>query len=162
MKWYVAYTCSRSEKKVHTNIQERRIQSYLPLQKVQRQWSDRQKTVELPLFANYVFVHTTEDQIPALNGINGLVRFIAFEGRLATLQAEEIDAIKQLINRGQDICVEHGLFRSGQATEVIGGPFKGMKGKMSRQQGKARFLIEIQALKQVLSISIPRQYLKPI
>ena len=33
------------------------IESYLPLKKVLKQWSDRKKWVEEPLFRSYIFIH---------------------------------------------------------------------------------------------------------
>ena len=55
--WYAVYTRPRSEKRVDILLQKKSIESWCPLQKVQRQWSDRKKTILQPLFTSYVFVH---------------------------------------------------------------------------------------------------------
>ena len=55
--WYVVYVRSRYEKKVHQLLQEKGIESSLPLIKTVRIWSDRKKKVEVPLFKGYVFVY---------------------------------------------------------------------------------------------------------
>ena len=46
--WYAIYTRSRSEKAVNTELSLTGIESYLPLKKTIRIWSDRKKMVEVP------------------------------------------------------------------------------------------------------------------
>ena len=55
-KWFVIYTRSRFEKKIYQELLKINIESYLPLQKKLKQWSDRKKWVEEPLFRSYIFV----------------------------------------------------------------------------------------------------------
>ena len=55
-KWHVIYTAPRAEKKVNERLESQGVETYLPLQKTLRQWSDRKKKVSIPLFNSYVFV----------------------------------------------------------------------------------------------------------
>ena len=57
MNWYVLYTKPKWEKKVAEQLQAMGIDCYCPLVMKERQWSDRKKKVEMPLFNSYVFVH---------------------------------------------------------------------------------------------------------
>jgi len=54
--WMVLYTRSRWEKKVDKLLKEQNIISYCPVVKTSKQWADRSKTVEIPLFNSYLFV----------------------------------------------------------------------------------------------------------
>lgn len=47
--WYAIYTKSRFEKKVHRDLQQSKFQVFLPLVKEIKKWSDRIKTVSVPL-----------------------------------------------------------------------------------------------------------------
>ena len=58
--WYVVYTKPNWEKKVAELLEKKGIEQYCPLNKVQKQWHDRKKTVWEPLFKSYVFVRTDE------------------------------------------------------------------------------------------------------
>src|ERR1700759_2085013 len=60
--WYVVYTKPRWEKKVAKQLEQKKIEHYCPLNKVQRQWSDRKKIILEPLFSCYVFVCLDETQ----------------------------------------------------------------------------------------------------
>ena len=55
-KWYAIYVKSRHEKVIFSELQKKGIESSLPLMTTIRQWSDRKKKVEVPLFRSYLFV----------------------------------------------------------------------------------------------------------
>jgi transcriptional antiterminator RfaH len=54
--WYAVYTKSRAEKKLHAQLSDKSINSFLPLRKELKLWSDRKKWVEEPLLPSYLFV----------------------------------------------------------------------------------------------------------
>ena len=55
-KWFAVQTRARHEKVVAQRLSDKGVGTFLPLIKQVHRWSDRQKTVELPLFGCYVFV----------------------------------------------------------------------------------------------------------
>jgi len=55
-KWIAVYTKSRHEKVVIQELEKKNIEAYCPILKERRQWSDRKRWVEFPLFRSYVFV----------------------------------------------------------------------------------------------------------
>ncbi len=57
MPWYVLYTKSRNEKKLTQLLSEKGFDVYCPLQETVKQWSDRKKKVQEPIFKSYIFVH---------------------------------------------------------------------------------------------------------
>ena len=127
-QWFVAYTYSRSEKKIHTRMQQLGIESYLPMHKVRKQWSDRIKIMEVPLFPSYLFVHTFEVNLPKLSQMHGLARFLTFENKPATLKDHEIDWIGQILKGGNKVIVEARNFVKGDKVVVRQGPLKGLEG----------------------------------
>ena len=160
--WYVAYTYPKSEKKVHARIQDSGYQSFLPLQKVRRVWSDRIKMVEVPLFTSYIFVFTRVQNIPRLSDIPGIARFVSFENEYAKIRDTEIDLIKDLIANGKDIDIVRNGFSEGQKVRIKEGPFVGLEGLLVKKEGKSRFVLEIEGLKKLLSVNIPTLYLEKI
>ena len=73
--WHVLYTKPRNEKKVAERLSGAGYTVYCPLQKVRRQWSDRVKVVEEPLFKGYLFIKIEEKKG---------TRFLPFPARCAT------------------------------------------------------------------------------
>lgn len=158
-EWFVAYTVSKAEKLINTQIQELGIESYLPLQKVKRQWSDRVKLVEVPLFPSYLFVKTTKEKIPQLKSMRGIAWFIAFQNKLATIQEQEIELIRKVLAGGKEVIVTNNKFNSGQQVMIKEGPFAGLEGILIKEKGKNRFIMELKGLEQSISIDIPTNYL---
>ena len=105
-KWYAVYTKPRWEKKVHKLATERGIESYCPLNKVHRQWSDRVKLVEEPLFKSYVFVHIPADDLTKVRMVDGVLNFVYWNGKPAVVKEGEIDNIRRFLSEHQDISVE--------------------------------------------------------
>ena len=56
-KWYPVYTHPRAEKKAHQALSNKGIETYLPLRRQLKQWSDRKKWVDEPFIKSYLFVH---------------------------------------------------------------------------------------------------------
>jgi hypothetical protein len=53
--WFALRVKSRTEKVVATIARNKGYEEFLPLYQCRRKWSDRFKSVELPLFPGYVF-----------------------------------------------------------------------------------------------------------
>jgi len=157
--WYIAYTQSRFERKIHTRIQRLGIQSFLPLHKVKRKWSDRIKIVEVPLFPSYVFVNTTSSMVSRLKTINGLSTFLSFNNKLATIKEQEIETIKKVLETETQINIQKGLFYEGKKIIFKDGPFSNLEGVLTKQQGKYRFVVNFDELANSLSVELPVEYL---
>ena len=102
-KWLALYTRPRWEKKVHALLTEKGIESYCPLNKVRRQWSDRVKTVEEPLFKSYVFVRVNEGERTAVRLTSGAINFIYWNGKPAQIREKEIVAIRKFLDEHEDV-----------------------------------------------------------
>lgn len=163
LKWYVAYTHSRSERKVHAQMRLHNIESFLPMHKVKRKWSDRVKYVEVPLFPSYVFIRTHISKIPYLiSGTHGIATFISFEGKYAIIKESEIALINKIIRTNQDMSVETGPLKKGKRVKIEHGAFSGFEGIIQRNQNKYRLIVEIKGIRQNLSIDIPIMHLDKI
>jgi transcription antitermination factor NusG len=104
-KWYAVYTKPRWEKKIDAMFGERGIMSYCPLNKVRRKWSDRFKVVEEPLFKSYVFVRITDKEMSAVRQVSGVINFVYWNNKPATIKDEEVDQIKRFLNEYQEVQV---------------------------------------------------------
>lgn len=153
--WYTLYTRSRYEKKVDILLKQKGIETYLPLRKVLRQWSDRRKWVEEPLFRCYVFVHVNEkDRIRALE-TPGVVRTVSFQGKPAIVRDEEIENIRRILKEIPDVesCSPLSI---GQWVKVIRGPLFGLVGRVEEIRGSYRLVIAIDSIGQALRLNIER------
>ena len=162
-KWLVFYTKARSEKAVEKNLRKFGFEPYLPLQKVLRQWSDRRKKLEVPLFNSYIFVYDIEANIPEILKIPGLSWNIRHNGKPAVLRDKELETIKRFIESG--LTIEVGAIedlRKGDQVKIMDGPMKGAIGYLSGDYNDQKFTIELESIDQVLKVSIEKHLLKKI
>jgi len=101
--WLAVYTKPRWEKKVHARLQAKGIVSYCPLNVVHRQWSDRIKKVEEPLFKSYVFVQVLPAAQTEVRLTEGVINFVYWNGKPAIIHPQEIDTIRRFLNEYDDV-----------------------------------------------------------
>jgi transcription antitermination factor NusG len=106
MKWHAVYTKPRWEKKVDDLLTRKEIESYCPLNRVQRQWSDRKKIVYEPLFTSYVFVHVQEKQLAGLRKVDGIINLVYWLGKPAVIRDQEIEIIKRFLGEFTNVHLE--------------------------------------------------------
>jgi transcription antitermination factor NusG len=161
-KWYALYTRPRAEKLVFQRLVEEGIETFLPLQKTYRMWSDRKKLVEKPLLSSYIFVKTNNRNFPRVYKTNGVVRFISFEGQPVSIPQNQIDNLRLLINSDAEIEVSSEKFAMGDNVEVINGSLIGLTGELIKIGSKNRVVVRIDRLDQNLILKIPLAFLRKV
>jgi transcription antitermination factor NusG len=135
-KWLAVYTKPRWEKKVNKLLQEKGVESYCPLNKIRRKWSDRIKTVEEPLFKSYVFVKVNELDRTAVRMTNGVINFVYWDGKPAVIKEKEISAIKRFLDEYENVEVRPMDLKVNQRVLVTGGPLMDQEGKIIALRSK--------------------------
>jgi transcription antitermination factor NusG len=161
--WYALYTRSRFEKKLLLDLTDRSVEVFLPMREVLSRWKDRRKRIWLPLFPGYIFVNhvdTPENRYRILN-IPGAVRFVGIEGRPEPVPDEQIDAVRRFLEAS--ISVDpYPYLQVGQRVEIIAGPLKGITGILVQKRGKFRFVLQVDLIRQAVSVEIDASDVRPI
>ena len=161
-KWYALYTRPRAEKLVFQRLVEEGIETFLPLQKTYRMWSDRKKLVEKPLLSSYIFVKTIKKNFPRVYKTTGVVKFVSFEGQPVSIPQNQIDNLRLLINSDAEIEVTSEKFEKGDNVEVMNGSLIGLTGELIKIGTKNRVVVRIDRLDQNLILNIPLGFLKKV
>jgi transcription antitermination factor NusG len=144
-QWYAVYTKPRWEKKVNELFTERGIESFCPLNKVHKQWSDRVKLVEEPLFKSYVFVHVPRDEQAEVRMVNGVLNFVYWLGKPAVIRQSEIDRIRRFLNQHENVSVEALELKPNDNVVIRSGILMDKKAKVLRAFGN-RVEVAIESL----------------
>ena len=161
-RWYAVYVKSRYEKKTSKLLEDRNIETYLPLIGRLKQWSDRKKTVEEPLFKSYLFVHTDLKNYFDILNTPGVVRFVCFEGKPVPVPDNQLVAVKSYVGEydGSDDLSQLQELHEGQIVEIARGQMRGLVGRLVEIRGKQRLIINIEAVGQSLPISVSRSQIE--
>lgn len=163
--WHALYVRSRSERKVLSQLEEMGVEAYLPLITRIKQWSDRRKKIEEPLFKSYVFVHSSYRQYYDILNVYGVVRFVTFEHHAVIVPDKQIVAIKKYIDDPLDdeqALKKNDDLRVGQKVRITNGPLQGLIGKLVSIDNKRRLVIYIESVGRVLPVSIARAKVEPV
>ena len=161
-EWYAVYTRPRFEKQVAQRLNEQGIEAYLPLIKTMRQWSDRKKMVEIPLFSSYVFVQIDRRFYDAVLQTLGVVKYITFEGKAATIPQDQINNLKIIVNSDVEVETTWKPKKKGDKVVVTAGSLKGLKGELISDGGRKKVLIRIDSIDQNLTVEVHNSLIEPI
>src|SRR6478752_5175489 len=162
-KWYALYTKPRWEKKIDTVLVRKGIESWCPLQKIERQWSDRKKIIEDPLFKSYVFVRIDNTERTKVLMTDGVLNFVYYLGKPAVIKDEEVAIIKRYLSEkdASILILSQEGFKEETKIKVNHGVFMGNEGTVLRG-GKKKVYVKLESLGQVMVVEFPAEYLSPI
>ena len=157
--WIAVYTKSRHEQIVVNELNKKNIESYCPMFKERRQWSDRKKWVHFPLFRSYVFANIEiNENIYVLQTI-GVNKIVKFQEKISIIPDQVIDNIKNIIEGGYNV-EQTDYFIKGDEVRVVSGPLKGLDGVVLDLRGANKIIIKIEAIQQAFSVEISSGLLK--
>jgi transcription antitermination factor NusG len=162
-QWYAIRTRSRHEKMVADQLEKLGVENFLPLVKRTRQWSDRTKEVELPLFSGYTFVRvvlSSPDRLRVLQ-THGVAGFVGINCCGTAIPDNQIEDIRTLL--ASDIPFEEQPFlRVGQRVRVRGGALDGVEGILSAQNDDHSLVISLEPIQRSLSVRIQGYSVEPV
>ncbi len=161
-KWHPVYTNPKAEKKAHQLLTAKGIESYLPLQKKLKQWSDRKKWVEEPLISSYIFVNIPAKAQTEVLMTKGVCRFLYFCGKVATMPTQQIDSLKLLLASETELEIAGHVFTKGQKVYVKAGPLQGLTGDLVNFHSQKRLVVRIEHINQSILVEIPLAFIEPL
>jgi len=150
-RWYAAYTSANHEKRVAEQLGVREVEHFLPLYASARRWKDRRVTLQLPLFPGYIFLHMTLRDRLKVQQVPGVARLVGFDGKLAALPEEEIEALRRSFESGVR-AEPHPYLTVGRRVRVKSGPLAGTQGILLRRKGNFRVVISIELIQRSVAV----------
>ena len=161
--WYAVYTKTNHEKRIIANLEEEGIECYLPLWKSLKQWSDRKKWIEEPLFRSYIFVRVSYVEFYNVLNIPGAFCYVSFGGRPQTIPDFQIKNIRAFIKQEEkSVVLTRENMAKGIKIEVKYGPLKGVQGEVVQICGQSRILVRIESMGCCLHTNISNNEIKII
>ena len=161
--WYALYTRSRFEKKMLSELTDRKVEVFLPMREIISRWKDRKKRIWVPLFPGYIFVNhidTPDNRFRILN-IPGAVRFVGNEGHAEPIPEAQILYVRKFLEASISID-PYPYMQVGTRVEVIAGPLKGIHGILVEKRGRFRFVLQVDLIRQAVSVEIDASDVRPV
>lgn len=161
--WYAVQTRARHEKMVAHRLQEQGIATYLPIVTEVHRWSDRKKTVELPLFSCYLFARlmpTNEDRLRVLT-LDGVFQLVGGGRQGTPIPDEQINAVRALID-GQLPVSAYPFLKIGQRVRIRSGALSGIEGILVARNGDRTLVVSVDAIQRSLAVRIEGYNVEPV
>jgi transcription termination/antitermination protein NusG len=158
--WYAAHVCSRHEKQVARQLEERHVSCFLPVYRSVRRWKDRRKELDLVLFPGYVFVHLDLKERLRVLQVPSVVRFVSFNGYPAPLPDAEIESLIDGLAKGVR-AEPHPYLKVGNRVRVKYGPLAGTQGVLVRRKDKFRLVLSIDLIMRSVAVEVDEADVEP-
>jgi transcription antitermination factor NusG len=162
-KWFAVQTRARHEKVAVQRLADKGVTTFLPLVKQVHRWSDRRKTIELPLFSCYVFAKLAprNDERLRVLLVDGVLRFVGPRGQATPIPDEQIDTIRTLVEEQLPHC-HHPFLKTGQRVRIRSGALDGVEGILVSRIGERSLVISLDAIQRSLAVRIEGYDVEPI
>ena len=163
LRWYALHTRARHERVVEYRLREQGMEAFLPTVHETHRWSDRKKTVEVPLFSCYVFVRCAlnsadRTRVYRVESVHG---FVGTRGVGMPIPDEQIESVRTVLSQPAP-CRTHPFLKVGQRVRVCGGAMDGVEGVFLSENGDQSLVISVDVIQRSLAIRIDGYDVKPI
>jgi transcription antitermination factor NusG len=160
MHWFALTVKPQHERATAEQLQAKALEAYVPLYRARRRWSDRIKTLEVPLFPRYVFCRFDPQGRPTVLKTPGVLTIVSFNGRPCPVSDQEIDAIKTMVSSGMPLKV-WPYVRTGQRVRICEGAMSGLEGILVREKAGYRIVVNVELLNRAVAVEIERDLVEP-
>jgi len=160
--WYGLQTRPRHEKIVAQRLQERGVATFLPLITEVHRWSDRKKSVQMPLFSCYTFakfVHNRTERLRVLR-VEGVFGLVGSRGEGSPIPEEQIEAVRNVV-QGEIPWSAHPFLKLGQRVRIRSGALNGVEGILTSRNGDRTLVISVDAIQRSLAVRVEGYEVEP-
>ncbi|MBA3974104.1 MAG: NusG-like protein [Candidatus Solibacter sp.] len=158
--WFAVRTRARHESAAARYLEAHGIEQFLPVYKTRRQWSDRVKVMEWPLFSGYLFTRIDSGRFTPVLEAPGVVGIVGFGGTPAPVPEADILAVRRLVASGLP-ANPHPYLKAGDRVRIKGGPLDQMEGVLQKVRNQWRFILTVDMLQRAVSVEVDSELVEP-
>ena len=159
-RWFAAYTAPRHEKRVSTRLRDRDVETFLPLYRSVRQWSNRTRVnLELPLFPCYVFLRIKPQDHGKVLSIPGIFSLVGSKQEPWPLSDYEVEALRSGLPQSNP--EPHEYLVVGEKLRIRSGPLANMEGILLRRKNTFRVVLTLNEIGRSFSVEVNAKDVEP-
>lgn len=129
--WIAALVQMNYEKKAETKLNNLGFETYLPIQKEERQWSDRRKIIDRIVIPMVVFIRVKQNEDRIIRNYSFIRKLLTMPGsaQVATpIPDEQIENLKFLLSNAETPVSIVSNLKVGDIVRIARGVLKGYEG----------------------------------
>jgi transcription antitermination factor NusG len=137
------------------------VETFLPLYRERRRWSDRVRDLDVPLFPGYVFGRFAwKERVPVLR-TPGVARIIGFAGAPAPVPDRELEDVRTALASKLPLG-PWPFLKPGDKVRVECGPLRGLEGALLRGSDHLRLVLNVELLQRSLAVELDPEMVTPV
>jgi transcription antitermination factor NusG len=160
--WFALTVRHQHERRVEGVLAAGGVDTFLPLYRARRKWSDRVKDLDAPLFPGYLFGRFPMHDRSRIMNMPGVSGIVGFAGRPAPVTDQEIDGVRAALASRLPVAPWPHALRAGDRVRIEQGPLRGIEGTLLRDGSGLRLVLGIELLQRSLVVEIDPQMIGPI
>lgn len=151
--WFALTVRPNHEHAASRGLSNQGLETYLPVYRARKRWSDRVRESDAVLFPGYVFCRfRLREKLRVLQAPG--VRSIVGSGKEPVrVEDEEISAVRAVLASGRAIA-PWPYMRIGQSVIIEHGPLAPLRGVIVRTKGAWRVVVSVEALGSSVSVEV--------
>lgn len=159
--WFALTVRHQHERSADGALRAAGVETFLPLYRSRRRWSDRLVDRDVPLFPGYVFgKFSIEERVRVLR-TPGVAKIVGFAGSPAAVPDREIADVRAALESKLPLGPWPYL-RTGDRVRIEEGPLRGVEGTLLRQPGRLRLVLSVELLQRSLAVEIEPESVYPV
>jgi len=159
--WFALTSKPRHEKAVAENLHSKGLESFLPLYRARRQWTDRTQAVDMPLFPGYVFCRFAYASRLAVLNTPGVTSVVGFANVPTPVSDDEIMRIQAIQASGLP-AQPWPYIRVGQKARIEHGALAGLEGVLIREKDSLRVVVSVELLRRSVAVELDRDMIRAV
>ncbi len=161
MQWYALRVRSKQERMAEAVLSGKGYDTFLPLYRSTRRWSDRTKVIHRPLFPGYLFCEFDVTQRAPVVTVHSVIHVVGFGQGPTPVDATELEQVRTACESGMLIKPWNNLER-GQLVQVQEGPLAGLKGIFIGYHGVNRIVLTLTLIQRSMAVELDAFGVTPI
>lgn len=158
--WFALRVKSNHEALSSEILRHKGLPVFLPTYRCRKQWSDRIKVLDQPLFPGYLFCSfDPHNRLPVLT-TPGVVQLVGAGKEPLPVEPREIEAIRAIVESGIP-ALPHPFLSVGQNVRIEKGPLAGLEGILQEFRRNYRIVLSIRLLQRAISAEVDSAWLEP-
>jgi len=157
--WYAVRVKPKGEGQASDELSTRGFEVFLPTHHVRCRWSDRVKTLKLPLFPGYLFCRFRPGERVGVLDAPAVIQVLGIGRIPIPVTDAEIEAIQKMVASSLTL-TPWPYLRSGQRIRIEHGPLAGIDGIITdAEDGKTRVVVSVTFLQRSVAAVIERDWI---
>jgi transcription antitermination factor NusG len=160
-RWFALTVKHQHERRVEGVLCANGVQTFLPVFRSRRQWSDRIKQQEAPLFPGYVFGRFSLPERVSVLKTPGVARIVGFGGVPVPLEDQEVGSIRTAL--ASDLALRPWPYlHAGDKVRIERGPLRGVEGILLREKTGFRLVLGVEILQRSVAVEVDPEMVAPV